>query len=29
MADLFENPMGLMCFECVDFASPTPGLIQG
>jgi 4-hydroxyphenylpyruvate dioxygenase len=28
MADLFENPMGLMGFEFVEFASPTPGLIE-
>ena len=25
MADLFENPMGLMGFEFVEFASPHPG----
>src|SRR5215213_9130127 len=24
MADLFDNPMGLMGFEFVEFASPTP-----
>ncbi|KVV43440.1 4-hydroxyphenylpyruvate dioxygenase [Burkholderia territorii] len=28
MADIFENPMGLMGFEFVEFASPTPGLIE-
>jgi len=28
MADLFENPMGLTGFEFVEFASPTPGLIE-
>lgn len=28
MADLFENPMGLMGFEFVEFASPTPGVIE-
>jgi len=28
MADLFDNPMGLMGFEFVEFASPTPGLIE-
>lgn len=28
MADLFENPMGLMGFEFVEFASPTPGLME-
>jgi len=28
MADLFENPMGLMGFEFVEFASPTPGVLQ-
>jgi 4-hydroxyphenylpyruvate dioxygenase len=28
MADLFENPMGLCGFEFVEFASPTPGLIE-
>lgn len=28
MADLFENPMGLDGFEFVEFASPTPGLIE-
>ncbi|WP_029001819.1 4-hydroxyphenylpyruvate dioxygenase [Azohydromonas australica] len=26
--DLFENPMGLMGFEFVEFASPTPGLLE-
>ena len=28
MPDLFENPMGLMGFEFVEFASPTPGLLE-
>ncbi|MBL8484140.1 MAG: 4-hydroxyphenylpyruvate dioxygenase [Rhodocyclaceae bacterium] len=28
MADLFENPMGLMGFEFVEFASPEPGLLE-
>ncbi len=28
MADLFENPMGLMGFEFVEFASPTPNVIE-
>jgi 4-hydroxyphenylpyruvate dioxygenase len=28
MADLFENPMGLMGFEFVEFASPTPGQLE-
>src|SRR5436309_8226910 len=28
MADLFENPMGLMGFEFVEFASPTPDVIE-
>ncbi|MFO1218904.1 MAG: 4-hydroxyphenylpyruvate dioxygenase [Burkholderiaceae bacterium] len=28
MADLFENPMGLMGFEFVEFASPTPNLLE-
>ncbi|MEO5606081.1 MAG: 4-hydroxyphenylpyruvate dioxygenase [Polaromonas sp.] len=28
MADLFDNPMGLMGFEFVEFASPTPGLLE-
>jgi 4-hydroxyphenylpyruvate dioxygenase len=28
MADLFENPMGLMGFEFVEFASPTVGLLE-
>jgi 4-hydroxyphenylpyruvate dioxygenase len=28
VADLFENPMGLMGFEFVEFASPTPGVIE-
>ena len=28
MTDLFENPMGLMGFEFVEFASPTPGVIE-
>jgi 4-hydroxyphenylpyruvate dioxygenase len=28
MPDLFENPMGLDGFEFVEFASPTPGLLE-
>jgi 4-hydroxyphenylpyruvate dioxygenase len=28
MADLFDNPMGLMGFEFVEFASPTPGAVE-
>ncbi len=28
MADLLDNPMGLTGFEFVEFASPTPGLIE-
>ena len=28
MADLFDNPMGLMGFEFVEFASPMPGLLE-
>ncbi len=28
MADLFENPMKLMGFEFVEFASPTPNLLE-
>jgi len=28
MADLFENPMGLMGFEFVEFASPAPNVIE-
>ncbi len=28
MTDLFENPMGLMGFEFVEFASPTPNLLE-
>jgi 4-hydroxyphenylpyruvate dioxygenase len=28
MADLFDNPMGLMGFEFVEFASPTPDLLE-
>ena len=28
MTDLFENPMGLMGFEFVEFASPTPNVIE-
>jgi 4-hydroxyphenylpyruvate dioxygenase len=28
MADLFENPMGLMGFEFVEFASPSPGVLE-
>jgi 4-hydroxyphenylpyruvate dioxygenase len=28
MADLFDNPMGLDGFEFIEFASPTPGLLE-
>ncbi len=28
MSDLFENPMGLMGFEFVEFASPAPNLLE-
>jgi 4-hydroxyphenylpyruvate dioxygenase len=28
MSDIFENPMGLMGFEFVEFASPTPGVLE-
>jgi len=28
MPDLFDNPMGLMGFEFVEFASPTPNVIE-
>ena len=28
MPDLFDNPMGLMGFEFVEFASPTPDLLE-
>jgi 4-hydroxyphenylpyruvate dioxygenase len=28
MADLYENPMGLNGFEFVEFASPTPGVLE-
>jgi hypothetical protein len=28
MPDLFDNPMGLMGFEFVEFASPTPKLLE-
>ena len=28
MTDLFDNPMGLMGFEFVEFASPTPNLLE-
>ena len=28
MADLYENPMGLMGFEFIEFASPTPGTLE-
>ena len=27
-ADAWENPMGLMGFEFVEFTSPTPGLLE-
>ena len=28
MADLFENPMGLMGFEFVELASPAPHVLE-
>ncbi|OCR26417.1 4-hydroxyphenylpyruvate dioxygenase [Pseudomonas syringae] len=28
MADLYENPMGLMGFEFIEFASPTPNALE-
>jgi 4-hydroxyphenylpyruvate dioxygenase len=28
MTDLFDNPMGLMGFEFIEFASPTPGILE-
>ena len=28
MADLFDNPLGLMGFEFVEFASPTPNVLE-
>jgi 4-hydroxyphenylpyruvate dioxygenase len=28
MSDLFDNPMGLMGFEFVEYASPTPGVLE-
>ncbi|WKB53398.1 4-hydroxyphenylpyruvate dioxygenase [Eleftheria terrae] len=28
MTDLFENPMGLMGFEFVEFSSPTPNVLE-
>jgi 4-hydroxyphenylpyruvate dioxygenase len=28
MTDLFDNPMGLMGFEFVEFASPRPGVLE-
>lgn len=28
MSDIFENPMGLAGFEFVEFASPTPGVLE-
>jgi 4-hydroxyphenylpyruvate dioxygenase len=28
MADLFDNPMGLMGFEFIEFASPTPNTLE-
>ncbi|WP_339780157.1 4-hydroxyphenylpyruvate dioxygenase [uncultured Marinobacter sp.] len=28
MADLFDNPMGLMGFEFIEFASPTPNALE-
>jgi 4-hydroxyphenylpyruvate dioxygenase len=29
MPELFDNPMGLMGFEFVEFTSPEPGLLEG
>ena len=28
MTDLFDNPMGLMGFEFVEFAAPSTGLLE-
>ena len=28
MPDLFDNPMGLMGFEFVEFASPAPNVLE-
>jgi 4-hydroxyphenylpyruvate dioxygenase len=28
MTDLYDNPMGLMGFEFIEFASPTPGVLE-
>ncbi|MBL1273627.1 MAG: 4-hydroxyphenylpyruvate dioxygenase [Marinobacter maritimus] len=28
MTDLFDNPMGLMGFEFIEFASPTPNILE-
>ena len=28
MADLFDNPLGLMGFEFVEFASPEPNVLE-
>ena len=28
MTDLTSNPMGLMCFEFVEFASPKAGVLE-
>ncbi|TDV67844.1 4-hydroxyphenylpyruvate dioxygenase [Pseudomonas sp. LP_7_YM] len=28
MTDLYENPMGLMGFEFIEFAAPTPGTLE-
>ena len=28
MTDLFDNPMGLCGFEFVEFASPTPNVLE-
>lgn len=28
MTDLYDNPMGLMGFEFIEFASPTPGILE-
>ena len=28
MADLYDNPMGLMGFEFIELAAPTPGVLE-
>ena len=28
MPDLFDNPLGLQGFEFIEFASPTPGVLE-